>query len=55
MRLASGEDLDTTFKKGASLRVESKFDYHKKVFGSSSNNGLFVIKYNKNLSLSRLR
>ncbi|WP_299006449.1 LysM peptidoglycan-binding domain-containing protein [uncultured Tenacibaculum sp.] len=55
MRLASGEDLDTTFKKGASLRVESKFDYRKKVFGSSSNNGLFVIKYNKDLSLSRLR
>ena len=55
MRLASGEDLDTTFKKGASLRVENKFDYRKKVFGSSSNNGLFVVKYNKDLSLSRLR
>ena len=55
MRLASGEDLDTTFKKGASLRVENKFDYRKKVFGSSSNNGLFVVKYNRDLSLSRLR
>ena len=55
MRLASGENLDTTFKKGASLRIESKFDYRKKVFGSSSNNGLFVIKYNEDLSLTRLR
>ncbi len=55
MRLASGEDLMTTFKKGASLRVENKFDYHTKTFGSSTNEGLFVVKYNKDLSLSRLR
>ncbi len=55
MRLASGKNLDSTFKEGVSLRVESKFDYHKKIFGSGSNNGLFVIKYNKDLSLSRLR
>jgi len=27
IRLASGNDLNTTFKEGASYRVESKFDY----------------------------
>ncbi|CAM1370187.1 conserved hypothetical protein [Tenacibaculum litoreum] len=55
MRLASGNELTDTFKKGVSLRVENKFDYHKKMFGSSGNQGLFIVKYNKDLSLSRLR
>ncbi|WGH76974.1 LysM peptidoglycan-binding domain-containing protein [Tenacibaculum tangerinum] len=55
MRLASGNDLKETFEKGVSLRVENKFDYKKKVLGSSYNRGLFVIKYNRDLSLSRLR
>ena len=55
MRLASGKDLIDTFKDGVSLRLENKFDYHKKTFGSSSNKGLFIIKYNKNLSLTRLK
>ncbi|WP_417784520.1 LysM peptidoglycan-binding domain-containing protein [Tenacibaculum sp.] len=55
MRLASGNELTDTFKKGVSLRVENKFDYHKKMFGSSENQGLFIVKYNEDLSLSRLR
>ncbi|GFD73526.1 hypothetical protein KUL156_27000 [Alteromonas sp. KUL156] len=55
MRLASGNELTDTFKKGVSLRVENKFDYHKKMFGSSGNQGLFIVKYNEDLSLSRLR
>lgn len=55
MRLASGNKLTETFKKGVSLRIENKFDYHKKTFGSSGNQGLFIVKYNKDLSLSRLR
>ncbi|WP_299159419.1 LysM peptidoglycan-binding domain-containing protein [uncultured Tenacibaculum sp.] len=55
MRLASGKSLTDTFKDGVSLRLENKFDYRKKVFGSSSNSGLFIVKYNKDLSLSRLK
>lgn len=55
MRLASGDDLSSTFKKGVSLRVENKFDYRKKMFGCTSNEGLFIVKYNRDLSLSRLR
>lgn len=55
MRLASGESLNETFDKGASLRLENKFDYDKKSYGSRSNKGLFVVKYNKDLSLTRLR
>lgn len=55
MRLASGDKLINTFKKGVSLRVENKFDYQKKTFGSSGNQGLFIVKYNGDLSLSRLR
>ena len=55
MRLASGDDLKDTFKEGASFRVESKFDYSSKLFGTSENKGLFIVKYNKDLSLTRLK
>ena len=55
IRLASGNDLKATFKEGASFRVESKFDYANKLFGTSENNGLFIIQYNKDLSLTRLK
>ncbi len=55
MRLASGNTLTETFKDGVSLRLENKFDYHKKTFGSTSNKGLFIVKYNKDLSLERLK
>ena len=55
MRLASGKSLTDTFKDGVSLRLENKFDYRKKTFGSTSNRGLFIVKYNKDLSLERLK
>ncbi|PKH50439.1 hypothetical protein CXF68_06905 [Tenacibaculum sp. Bg11-29] len=55
MRLASGKKLITTFKEGVSLRVENKFDYYKKSSGSITNKGLFVVKYNADLSLTRLK
>ncbi len=55
MRLASGNKLSETFKEGVSLRVENKFDYHKKTFGSPENRGLFIVKYNPDLSLKRLK
>jgi LysM repeat protein len=55
IRLASGNDLKDTFKEGASFRVESKFDYTSKSSGTSENKGLFIVKYNKDLSLTRLK
>ena len=55
MRYASGNDVSKTFKEGISLRVENKFDYHKKMFGATENKGLFIIKYNSDLSLQRLK
>ncbi|MEP2170750.1 MAG: LysM peptidoglycan-binding domain-containing protein [Polaribacter sp.] len=55
IRLASGNDLKSTFKEGASFRVESKFDYSTKLFGATENKGLFIVKYNKDLSLTRLK
>ena len=55
VRLASGKELTDTFKEGVSFRLENKFDYHKKNFGSTSNRGLFIIKYNQDLSLTRLK
>ncbi|CAM1341432.1 amino acid ABC transporter substrate-binding protein [Tenacibaculum amylolyticum] len=55
MRLASGEKLSQTFKQGISMRLKNKFDYNKKLFGSTRNRGLFIVKYNKDLSLERLK
>ncbi|WP_242176693.1 PBP1 and LysM peptidoglycan-binding domain-containing protein [Polaribacter marinus] len=55
IRLASGENLKSTFKEGASFRVETKFDYNNKLFGVSENNGLFILEYNDDLSLTRLK
>ncbi len=55
IRLASGKKLKSTFKSGASYRVESKFDYQTKLFGITENKGLFIVKYNKDLSLTRLK
>lgn len=55
MRLASGNKLNKTFKMGTSIRVANKFNYRKKLFSSTSNNGLFIVKYNNDLSLTRLR
>lgn len=55
MRLASGEDLKSTFQKGASYRVETKFDYLNTPTGLSENKGAFIVRYNKDLSLTRLK
>ena len=55
IRLASGNKLKSTFKEGASFRVETKFDYNNKLFGVSENKGLFIVQYNKDLSLTRLK
>ena len=55
MRLASGEDLKDTFNKGTSYRLESKFDYSRMLFSTSSNNGIYIIQYNPDLTLTRLK
>jgi LysM repeat protein len=55
VRLASGESLKETFKKGASYRVESKFNYSKQLFETTENKGLFILQYNEDLTLTRLK
>ena len=55
MRLASGNSLKDTFNEGASYRVETKFDYSNNPLGVSENKGLFIVQYNKDLSLTRLK
>lgn len=55
IRLASGDDLKDTFKKGISIRLESKFDYSKELFKISSNKGLFILEYNPDMTISRLK
>ena len=55
VRLASGNQLKPTFKNGASYRVESKFNYSKQLFDTTENNGLFILEYNEDLTLTRLK
>lgn len=55
MRLASGKELKATFKQGVSFRLESKFDYSKLLFSTTSNKGLFLIEYNPDMTLKRLK
>jgi LysM repeat protein len=52
VRLASGNDLKTTFNQGASARVETKFDYRTR---NTENQGLFIIQYNEDLTLTKLK
>jgi LysM repeat protein len=55
MRLASGKSLKSTFDEGYSYRVESKFDYTDKIFKITENKGLFIVKYNSDLTLTRIK
>ena len=55
MRLASGNDLMDTFEQGVSYRVESKFDYRKNLFTTSSNHGIYILQYNSDLTVKRIK
>ncbi|NVK51703.1 MAG: LysM peptidoglycan-binding domain-containing protein [Flavobacteriaceae bacterium] len=54
MRLASGKKLSRTFSDGISYRVESKFDYNKRIFGISENRGLYLLEFQPDLSIIRV-
>lgn len=55
MRLASGEKLKETFKKGVSYRLESIFEYSRSLFNTSYNEGIYILEYNPDLSLTRIK
>lgn len=55
IRLASGKKLKETFKQGISYRLESKFEYSKSLFNTSSNEGIYIIEYNPDLTLTRIK
>jgi LysM repeat protein len=55
MRLASGNKLKQTFKNGSSFRLESKFDYTKDLFKTTSNKGIYILEYNSDLTINRLK
>ena len=52
VRLASGNDLNTTFRQGVSARVETKFDYRA---SNTENHGLFIVQYNEDLTVTKLK
>ena len=55
VRLASGSKLKQTFKNGTSYRLESKFDYTKDLFKTTSNKGIYILEYNSDLTINRLK
>jgi LysM repeat protein len=52
IRLASGKKLKRTYREGVSHRVDTKFDFRE---NSTDNKGLFIIQYNKDLTLTKLK
>ncbi|WP_226789072.1 LysM peptidoglycan-binding domain-containing protein [Polaribacter porphyrae] len=54
VRLASGKDLKETFEEGQSARVETKFDYRNSTY-LPENKGLFIVQYNEDLTLTKLK
>lgn len=54
MRLASGNGLYDTFKDGVSYRIESKFDFNKRIFSISENRGLYLLEFQPDLSIKRI-
>lgn len=55
IRLAAGNGFISTFDEGTSYRIESKFDYSRMLFTTSFNTGVFVMEYNPDLTLTRLK
>lgn len=55
MRLASGHALKDTFEQGVSYRVETKFDYRNLLFKPSSNHGIYILQYNSDLTIKRIK
>ena len=55
MRLASGKALKETFQEGASFRVESQFNFNNRLYETSENKGIFIMQYNADLTLVRLK
>ena len=54
LRLSSGEDFNEGATLGVSERVLTKFDYKKRLFGSTENKGVFLLQYQSNLDLIEL-
>lgn len=54
MRLSSFDSFNEGAKAGISKRVGTKFDYRKKLFGSTENKGVFLIQYHEDLNLKVL-
>ncbi|MFK5880294.1 MAG: LysM peptidoglycan-binding domain-containing protein [Flavobacteriaceae bacterium] len=53
LRLMNGSFNDGA-KEGVSRRVATKFDYSKRMFSSTENNGVFLLQYQDNLELLQL-
>lgn len=54
LRLSNADDFTEGTKLGISERVMTKFDYNKRLFGSTENHGVFLLQYQNNLDLIEL-
>ncbi|MDP5093003.1 MAG: LysM peptidoglycan-binding domain-containing protein [Polaribacter sp.] len=53
VRLSSGKRLQATFREGATIRVDTKFDY--KNNDTFENEGVFILQINRDLTITKLK
>jgi hypothetical protein len=51
LRLAQEEDFETTIQSTATEGVENKFDYEKKLASGYSNKGVYIMRYEEDLTV----
>lgn len=54
LRLSNAKDFNEGALQGVSERIITRFDYSKRLFGSTENNGVFLIQYQENLELKAI-
>jgi RNase H-fold protein (predicted Holliday junction resolvase) len=53
LRLSKGQTFEDSVNANASVQIESKFDYVKKLSGGYINNGVFILYYDEDLTIKQ--
>ncbi len=53
LRLSQGQTFEDSINANASIQIESKFDYVKKLSGGYINNGVFILYYDEDLTIKQ--
>ena len=50
LRLSQDQDFETTIQTTATEGIENKFDYEKKLASGYSNKGIYIMRYDEDLT-----